>query len=162
MKISKDTGLRSIFFILFILFPLLAIWAPLYQTINGFPSGESIYSLFSNICHQKSTRSFWITDRPFALCSRCTFGYLGVAFGAFFAPANLKYTKRLLIGFLFLVPGIMDGLMQGLTEYRSNNFLRLVTGLSGGIGIFLIIYPLTLNESLYNILKKIIKEKLIK
>lgn len=131
-----------IMFIAILSVPLLALIAPVSQTILGAPTGENIYQLFSHICHQYPTRSLWILDRPFALCSRCTFGYLGVAFMFFcYTQIDLKYSKRFLIGCLLLSFGVADGLIQLLTTYESVNTIRAITGFAGGSGIVLIFFP---------------------
>lgn len=120
----------------------LSIIAPVQQTIQGYPKGERIYSLLSPICHQYPTRSFWIMDRPFALCSRCVSGYLGLSLGLFFPVFNLKYFTRVMVGGILLIPGIADGLLQYYTGYESINALRFITGLLGGIGIAFIMIPI--------------------
>jgi uncharacterized membrane protein len=41
---------------------------------------------------------------------------------------------------ILLAPMIIDGTIQRFTKYESNNILRLITGILGGIGIFMLIY----------------------
>ena len=142
------TNLRKVIFALRILLglfffslSLLAISAPVIQTVIGYPNGEGIYSLLSPICHQYPTRSFWILDRPFALCSRCFSGYLGLSIGFLLISYKATYYKRFLWGVTYLIPGVLDGLLQLWTSYESTNIMRFFTGLSGGVGIFFIIYP---------------------
>ena len=134
--------IRIIFGSLFILLAFASFIAPIIQTYFGYPTGEGIYSFLSPICHQYPTRSFWIVNRPFALCSRCFSGYLGLGFGLLFIHQYFKCFKNIIFGILLLIPGIADGLLQLWTEYESTNILRFITGALGGLGVFYIICPI--------------------
>lgn len=136
-----DRIFRTVIVLLFGSMTLLAIYAPLIQHFNHYPAGEEIYSLFRPICHQYPTRSFWIFGLPFALCARCSSGYLGVVLAAAFLKLNFKYSHRLIIGILILLVAIIDPVLQLYGYYESNNIARFVSGLSGGISVFLILYP---------------------
>ncbi len=127
---------------------LFALSAPIIQSSFGYPSGESIYSDLSPICHQYPTRSFWIMNRPMALCSRCFGGYFGVGFGLLLISTKMKYLKSLVVGVLLVIPGILDGLIQLGTQYESTNIIRFSTGLIGGIGVLFLFFPFKSN-SLY-------------
>lgn len=127
--------------IFFIILSILAFSAPVIQTSFGVPSGENIYSGLSPICHQYPTRSLWILNRPFALCSRCFSGYLGLGIGLIFINPRKNYLKRLTTGLFLMLPGVVDGLLQLMTLYESTNMVRTITGFMGGFGIFYIIYP---------------------
>lgn len=121
---------------------LLAFFAPVIQTVFLYPSGEGIYSLLHNICHQFPSRSLWITDRPFALCSRCFSGYVGLFSGGayfLFSKNKIKPLLMLFLGAFFILPGVLDGFVQALTAYTSTNFTRSFTGIFGGIGISMVI-----------------------
>lgn len=133
--------LRILLSFFFLALPLLAISAPIIQTTFSYPNGEGIYSFLSPICHQYPTRSFWILNRPFALCSRCFSGYLGLGIGFFAIRSQYKYFKRLIFGIALIIPGVLDGLFQLWTNYESTNIIRFLTGLSGGLGVFYIIFP---------------------
>ena len=143
LKISSIVC-RIAFFSFGITLAGLAMYAPIYQSISGYPHGEFIYQLLHPICHQYPTRSLWIMDRPFALCSRCFAGYFGFALASalFFLP--LSYPRRFLLGVCLILPGVVDPLVQLLTPYESSNILRVVTGLLGGWAVFLILYPLSM------------------
>ena len=136
-----DITLRVIVAFFFSGIVILAILAPLTQAINGYPSGEGIYSLFSPVCHQYPLRSLWILDRPCALCARCISGYTGIVFAAVFIRPHKSYRVRALLGFVFLSLAVIDPIIQLLTPYESTNVVRILTGLLGGCGTFLIIYP---------------------
>jgi len=133
--------IRICVFIFSFIIVILSIGAPILQTIYGYPDGESIYILLHKICHQYPTRSFWIMNRPFALCSRCFGGYLGLSLASLLITFNNKFFYRIIIGIIFLLPGIIDGLVQLKYSYESTNLIRFITGMIGGIGFFLILCP---------------------
>ena len=118
---------------------LASISAPIIQHIFGYPYGEDIYSHLSGICHQYPTRSFWVFNRPFALCSRCTSIYLGLFIFSSFLTINKNYVQRFIIGTSLILLISIDPIVQFFTSYESNNFLRFITGIIGGVGTFLII-----------------------
>ncbi|MBW1650687.1 MAG: DUF2085 domain-containing protein [Deltaproteobacteria bacterium] len=154
-----DTYLRKILFVIFSIITLIGIIAPIWQSLFGYPNGEKIYSFLHNICHQYPTRSLWIAKRPCALCSRCMAGYTGIAIASLFIWLPRKYFNRLLIGFILIIPGIADGIIQLSTDYESSNLLRIITGFVGGIGIFILLYPLSFNFG-NNVKGDSLKEKL--
>ena len=96
------------------------------------------------ICHRKPERSFFIKGYQFPVCSRCTGFYITLF--AYFIYAYyffVDYNVYLLaFAVLLLIPTVVDGLTQ-LFEYReSNNFLRFITGLVGGLGLGILIKAL--------------------
>ena len=130
---------------------MFAAAIPIYQTVFGYPHGEGGYALFSNICHQYPTRSFWITDRPFALSSRCTGGYLGLALSPilFYVSRNqtigkIVSSRRFLVGGFLLAAAIIDPLLEIGGLYETINFHRFVSGAIGGLGLYLLLFPIRL------------------
>ncbi|MFA5835025.1 MAG: DUF2085 domain-containing protein [Bacteroidota bacterium] len=136
---------RSIFVLYFLIFSL-AWLAPVTQHVNGYPAGENLYSLFSPVCHQYPTRSFWIFDRPWALCARCSSAYLGLALASFIPFAAFSYARRALFGIGLIILVAIDPLLQLFGFYESTNLLRFITGLIGGFGAFLLIYPIPFKQ----------------
>lgn len=133
-------------FVLYFGIFFLAFYAPTVQHFAGYPAGESIYAMFSPICHQYPTRSFWIFNRPWALCARCSSAYLGIALTALFLRLRLGFLKRAAIGALIIVIVAIDPIFQLLGFYESTNYIRLTTGLVGGLGAFLLLYPIPLKH----------------
>lgn len=141
---SIDIVIRGMIFILYSGIFFLSLYAPVVQSIKGYPAGEEIYTLFSPICHQYPTRSFWIFERPWALCARCSSAYLGIALGAVFSYHRFSFPRRSLIGFMLICCAAVDPILQLFGFYESNNISRLLTGLLGGYGAFMLIYPIPL------------------
>lgn len=94
-------------------------------------------NILNLICHRKPERSFFIKGHQFPICSRCTGFYVSLIMYFtytyyFFVDYN---TYLLIFAAILLIPTIVDGLTQ-LFEYReSNNPLRFITGLLGGLGL---------------------------
>jgi uncharacterized membrane protein len=142
-----DLILRLVIGSLFLGIFFLAAYAPIIQGLKGYPAGEEIYTLFRPICHEYPTRSLWILDRPWALCARCSFGYFGVALAALFVKSTKPYRTRVITGVILLSLAAIDPIVQLFTSYESTNSVRVLSGLIGGCGTFLIFYPLTRRTS---------------
>lgn len=83
------------------------------------------------ICNGIASRALHIGDFCFILCYRCSGVVLGIMFSLYYlkkCEAKIKY-------FLLIIPLVIDGFLQLLTPYTSNNLLRLLTGILFGIGI---------------------------
>lgn len=105
-----------------------------------------------SICHQIPERSLIIADRTI-LCWRCTGVYTsfilllliqisGILFGIL-SGLIFDYYEVLTfnhLGFEILlvlglhIPLVIDGTVQAISSYESNNYLRFSTGLLAGIG----------------------------
>lgn len=139
IHINRVLLLRIVLSVFSLVLILLALIAPLAQSLFNYPSGEFFYKLLNPICHQYPSRCLVLFEHPIALCTRCLFGYLGVFFASTFIVINKIYYKRLLIGLILLIVAISDPIIQLTTIYESNNFLRAISGLSGGMGFFFIL-----------------------
>ena len=117
----------------------MAYLAPVVQELIGFPNGESIYAILSNICHQYPLNSFWVLDRPFAICARCFSAYLAI-----FIMSILFLRNRIKLGFItgliLIFFAAVEPISAIATSYESNLFTRGVFGLIGGIGVFNILF----------------------
>ena len=104
--------------------------------------------LLKKMCHGKPERCLWIKGSPFPLCMRCMGFALTLIIGIILGPlALLIYippSRFVLILFtVTLGPLAVDGWTQYLGWRRSNNTLRLITGLLAGLGAgYLSIYAL--------------------
>ncbi|MEE2812814.1 MAG: DUF2085 domain-containing protein [Candidatus Thermoplasmatota archaeon] len=131
------------------------------------PYFSIIYAFGDLNCHQKHERSWTVNENQMPICVRDVGIFLGLTLGAWwfsrrgFNRWTLRDTfltllpdKRieslyvvdrrmkamLLIGFVMCLPVILDGGIQAITSYESNNPLRLITGLPFG---FIISWLLT-------------------
>jgi len=115
-----------------------------------------IYSYFDYECHQLPERSFYLNGRQLPLCARCT----GIITGSFagqlsyfllkdfyFKTIFEEHNFLLAIGILVLgmVPLVVDGGVQLLADYESNNSMRLGTGLLFGFSFSLLVDTFFLN-----------------
>jgi uncharacterized membrane protein len=106
------------------------------------------------VCHRIFSHSFIINGRPMPLCARCTGMYLGALYGTIlqFVAGKRKggFSRNLLIvlglmGIFFAIDGLNSfaGLfLEKAPLYPPQNWLRLITGLSMGIFISALIYPI--------------------
>jgi uncharacterized membrane protein len=103
------------------------------------PPNLNRYTRF--ICHRIPERTFNIKGHYFPVCSRCTGFYIGAFSYFIYVYFNfVEYTPSVIfIAFLMLLPSFIDGTTQ-LSGFReSNNSLRLITGLIGGIGLAILL-----------------------
>lgn len=101
-------------------------------------------SILNLICHRKPERSFFIKNYQFPVCARCTGFYISLIVYFLYAYYFfVDYNLFLIISaILLLVPAAIDGITQ-LFEYReSNNTLRFITGILGGLGLGILIKAL--------------------
>ncbi len=105
---------------------------------QDFRSIRSNLNMFTGlICHRIPERTFNINGHYFPVCSRCTGFYIG-AFSYFIYVYffYVQYTTSLIIlAILMIIPSLLDGFTQLVRFRYSNNMLRLLTGLIGGVGL---------------------------
>lgn len=104
-------------------------------------------------CHQIPERSFFYKKYQFPICARCT----GVIFGELITIILLLVGIKinLLISVILLLIMGFDWFIQFIKLLASNNGRRLLTGISGGIGLtyiyyYIIIYVIELIINLIN------------
>jgi uncharacterized membrane protein len=84
-------------------------------------------------CHHMPERSFFYKGKQFPVCARCTGTYIGYI-AIFIFAITLTYIP-LLWSFALLLPALIDGLTQAYCHRKSNNILRLITGIMLGVGL---------------------------
>jgi uncharacterized membrane protein len=122
---------------------VLALWT--FGTPPG-PMGKAVAVGYA-ICHRIAVRSFMIDDIQMPLCARCTGIYLGVIVGLLVAVTRerIKVSRlpplrvSLILGLFVIAIGV-DGLNSYIQLfpattgiYTPQNWLRLVTGMGGGL-----------------------------
>ena len=110
-------------------------------------------SVFDYICHRKPERSFFYKGHQFPVCARCTGFYITgitsiILINLYPVPYSLT---TLLIGIILLIPCAIDGFTQLFEMRESNNILRFITGLLGGVGIILV-YEMMIEFFVFNFL----------
>ena len=84
------------------------------------------------ICHKKPERSFFWKGKQFPVCARCTGIYLGYLSFPLFNFDFLHISS--IVSAAIILPTIIDGLAQAYLKRESTNFIRVTTGIIGGIG----------------------------
>lgn len=89
-------------------------------------------------CHQMPERSFFYKNYQYPVCARCT----GVIIGEIITIILLLFKLKISIITAFVLLMIMgfDWFIQFINILKSNNIRRLLTGISGGIGLTYIYY----------------------
>ena len=115
------------------------IAAPIFMNLGGVFKipGEFLYMFFSKTCHQFESRSFFISDHSFAVCSRCFTIYAGFLTGIIIYPFIHKINKSsvppLYLLFLFLLPLVSDVFLD-IGGILPNTFItRSITGFIAGV-----------------------------
>lgn len=84
-------------------------------------------------CHQMPERSFSYKGYQFPVCARCTGVIIGEVIAIVLLLFRIEVDITIAIG-LLLIMGIDWGI-QFMKLLQSNNIRRLITGMSGGIGL---------------------------
>ncbi len=102
------------------------------------PIPHAVYWAGDAECHQIAERSFFINGNQMPFCSRDVGLFVGLA-AASGVVTFVRYKVRPLLALLGLVPIGLDGGLQMLTDYESNNLLRVATGLLAGVALALLL-----------------------
>ena len=131
-------GVRFFFALLGAGLVVVALGAPVLQHVMGFPYGESWYALVDPICHQFPTRSLWVFDRPFALCARCTAGYVGLAVASVWSLRPSARRRLFWVAVAAFAIAIVEPVVHPRVVDEVPKASRLFFGLLGGaaIGLF--------------------------
>lgn len=83
-------------------------------------------------CHGRQDRSFFYKGKQFPICARCTGELVGIIFSILMIAVYKNIS--LFWSILIMIPLVIDGTLQLLTSYESNNTKRFITGFLFGIG----------------------------
>lgn len=89
-------------------------------------------------CHCKAERSFYYHGKKFPICARCTGQLIGMILAIILF--RIIYPSSIMIWIGFLIPLIIDGTIQKVTDYESTNLRRLWTGILFGCGLTTLIF----------------------
>ncbi len=83
------------------------------------------------LCHRLPERSFHYKGKQFPICARCT----GILIGYFLGFVYVFFFKKthILFEIALIIPIAIDGGLQLLNYWKSNNLRRLITGIMAGI-----------------------------
>ena len=105
------------------------------------------------LCHKIPDRCLSVRGIRFPICARCT----GLTAGWFMSSLifnildlQINDLKFIFIGLLLGFPAFIDGCTQYFNLRKSNNGIRLITGLLGGIGIVIISNTLVISIQFFN------------
>jgi uncharacterized membrane protein len=120
------------------------IGAPLLQSFGHPALAIKIYRVFSFVCHQIPERSFHLYESKFAVCSRCTGIYVGIALATLAYPLTRSLqrtdTPRLVWLFLAAAPLAIDWSLGYFSIWENNHASRFGTGfLLGSVAMFYIL-----------------------
>ncbi|MEW5748662.1 MAG: DUF2085 domain-containing protein [Candidatus Thermoplasmatota archaeon] len=101
------------------------------------PLPHAIYWIGDAECHQLANRSFFLNDNQMPFCARDVGLFVGLALASG-VVTFIRYKVNPLLVLAGLVPIGLDGGIQLVTEYESNNLLRVATGLLAGAALALL------------------------
>ena len=97
------------------------------------PLPGAIYLFGDMNCHQLADRSFFLNENQMPFCARDVGIFLGLT-GGMLAVLLLSPRFSWPVLLVLMLPILVDGGVQLTGWYESNNALRLMTGVLGGIG----------------------------
>ena len=151
----------SAFAFLIAFWVFLIVFTPIAQANNLTSISGPIYKFCSFICHQIPTRSFFVENQPFAVCSRCFGIYSGLFFGFVLYPflRPIEKTEPFPRSWLFLamIPMWIDWSLGFFEIWENTHLSRFLTGLILGTACALFIVP-----ALVEIFRLLSKQKQVK
>jgi uncharacterized membrane protein len=138
------------FFLLLII--LVSLWclgifaAPVLKHIGWTQSADMLYAMFSRVCHQDDSRSFFIEGEKLGVCIRCSsiyFGFwLGMLLLLFFKKLVQKKIPAMKLFLLALFPLAVDVALSVTGIHTSTLETRIITGSVFGLSMPWIVVPL--------------------
>lgn len=102
-------------------------------------------------CHQMEDRSFFYKGYQFPVCARCTGVIIGEVISLILILCGIKINY--LYAILLSIPLVVDGGLQYINIWKSNNLRRIITGILAGFGLtYIYLYALSL---IWHILTKL-------
>ena len=96
------------------------------------PFADVVYTMGDIECHQIAERSFYLNGNELPVCSRDIGISIGLLTGMLIGILYVRRINPYLLA-VGLVPMIIDGGLQDVSSYQSNNLLRLITGILAGV-----------------------------
>lgn len=108
----------------------------LFEDLSPLP--HAVYYIGDAECHQLVDRSFFVNGNQMPFCARDLGLFIGLAAGSGFVTF-VRYKINPVFVIAGLVPIGLDGGLQMVTSYESNNALRVATGLAAGVVLALLL-----------------------
>ena len=89
-------------------------------------------------CHQRADRSFSFRGYQFPVCARCTGVIIGEALAVVLLFAKIRINVIYCIA--SILPLAIDGCLQLVNVWESNNIRRIITGIIAGTGLTYLYY----------------------
>jgi uncharacterized membrane protein len=102
------------------------------------PFADAVYTMGDIECHQIAERSFYLNGNELPVCSRDIGISIGLLTGILIGILYVRRINPFLLA-VGLIPMIVDGGLQSISSYQSNNTLRLVTGIIAGVAAALLL-----------------------
>lgn len=105
-----------------------------YHDMNLF--AQAVYLFGDANCHQIAERSFFLNGNEMPVCSRDLGIFVGAVVGL---GISFLWTRKpsLYLVALLVVPIIIEGGWQAISDYESFNALRFLTGILAGVALAL-------------------------
>jgi len=102
---------------------------------------RAVYTMGDIECHQIADRSYYLNGNELPICSRDVGLSIGFLIGM---VIGLLYVRRInpFILAVGILPILIDGGLQTVSDYHSNNALRTITGIIAGVAFALLLCEL--------------------
>ncbi|MBP6672229.1 MAG: DUF2085 domain-containing protein [Bacteroidetes bacterium] len=112
--------------------------------LHGTLLSESLYRMYSVVCHQFDSRSFHLHGAPLAVCIRCSSIYsvflMTLILLRIVTPLRDKKIAPLRLLVITAFPMAVDGILSVSGLYQATDVSRVLTGSLFGIGIALLLH----------------------
>jgi uncharacterized membrane protein len=124
----------------------MLLFVPFLSSIEHQPQSlsHSLYGTYSHICHQYDSRSLHLNGHKLPVCARCSGIYFGFLVGSIGVVAiRRRWNGRTLVAWgVFLIPMLLDVVLNAMGMHDSTILTRILTGLFFGVGASVILSPL--------------------
>ncbi|MDD1772070.1 MAG: DUF2085 domain-containing protein [Methanomassiliicoccales archaeon] len=106
-----------------------------WDDIGELPWPQMVVYFIGDVnCHQQADRSFYLNGNQIPVCARDLGLFAGAAIGLGIYMIMRKQVPWLLLA-LLLAPMALDGGLQTISSYESDNTVRTITGMVAGLAI---------------------------
>ena len=99
---------------------------------------QAVYTMGDIECHQIAERSYYLNGNELPICSRDVGLSIGLLTGMLIGLLYVRRINPFLLA-VGILPMVMDGGLQAISSYQSNNSLRIMTGIVAGVAVALLL-----------------------